>query len=137
MIQVDFFTDDLFGGWRSAGLQKISPANFDRRNPYDLSDAIHVPLHGKETLRRTESAKSSMRWRIRRQRLCSNAHTRPVIRTAGVNGAARQYHRRQSGVGSAVDGEFDFASENFSIFANCGAVARSRGMPLGRRNHIF
>src|SRR5439155_5979479 len=114
-IQVNVLPDGLFCRGRLAGLQEISPANFHGRNPHDLSDLIHVPLYGKETLRGPESAKGSMRRRIRRQRFRSNAHARPVIRTASVNGAARQYYRRQSGVGSAVDGELDFASETFSI----------------------
>src|SRR5260370_33701747 len=89
MIQVDFFTDDLLRGGRLAGLEEISPSNLDRGDANNPGDAVHVPLHGKETLRRAESAKGSMRRRIRRRRLRSNAHTRPIIRTAGVNSAAR------------------------------------------------
>src|SRR2546430_10551687 len=110
---------------RLAGFQEIPPADFDRRNSYDLGDEVHVPFHGKETLRRTESAKGSVWRRICCHCLRSNAHRRPVIRTAGVNGAARQNHRRQRRVGSAIDGELDLASENFSIFAHGGAMTRS------------
>src|SRR6266446_389315 len=108
MIQVDFFADDLLRGCSLAWLQEIPAADFNRRNSYDLGDAVHVPLHGKEALRRTESAKGSMRRRIRRQRFRSNAHTRPIIRTASVNGTARQDHRGQRCVSSAIDGELDF-----------------------------
>src|SRR5258708_19480275 len=79
MIQVDFFTDDLLRGRRLAGLEEITPADFDRRDPHDLGDAVHVPLHGKEALRRPKSAKGSMRRGIRRHRLPSNAPARPPI----------------------------------------------------------
>src|SRR5258708_36915305 len=40
MMQVDFFTDDLLRGRRLAGLEEITPADFDRRDPHDLGDAV-------------------------------------------------------------------------------------------------
>src|SRR5216683_7649266 len=107
MTQVDFFADDLLRGGRLAELEEITASNLDRRDANDLGDAVHVALHGEETLRRPESAKGSMRRRIRCQRLRSNAHTRPIIRTTGVNSATRQDHRGQRGVGAAIDGELD------------------------------
>src|SRR5258708_13212066 len=79
MMQVDFFTDDLLRGRRLAGLEEITPADFDRRDPHDLGDAVHVPLHGKEALRPPKSAKCSLRPSVPRHRLRSTAHPRPQI----------------------------------------------------------
>ena len=89
MIQLNLFPDGLLSGGRLTGLQEIPPANFDGRDPYDTGDAVHVPLHGEKALRRPKSAKGSMRRRICCYRLRSNPHTRPIIRTTGVNRAAR------------------------------------------------
>src|SRR5260370_26485202 len=130
MIQVDFFADDLFRRCCLARLQKISPADFHRRNAHDLGDAVHVPLHGEKTLRRPKSAKSSVRWSICRYCFRSNAHTGPVIRTAGMNGAARKHDRRQRCVSAAIDGELDFTSKNFSILAYGATNAPPRRMPV-------
>ena len=89
MIQTDFFADGLLRGCRLAWLQKIPPADVNRSGPHGLGDAVHVPLHGEEALRRAKTAEGAVRRRIRGHGLCANAHTRPVIRSAGVNRAAR------------------------------------------------
>ena len=54
-----------------------------------------------------------------------------------MNGAAREDNGRQSLVGAAVNGEIDFAAENFAVFADCSAMARSRRMALGGGGHVF
>src|SRR6266516_7628974 len=66
MIQIDFFADGLLRGCRLAWLQKIPPADFNRRDPHDLGDAVYVPLHGEEALRRAKTAEGAVRRRIRR-----------------------------------------------------------------------
>src|SRR6266705_2859902 len=103
-IKINILSNGLLRDCRLARLQKISPANFDRRDSYDLRDAVHVPLHRKQALRRAESAKSSVRWRIRRYCFRSNAYARPKIRSARVDRAARKDHGRQCCVCAAVDG---------------------------------
>ena len=78
-----------------------------------------------------------MRRRIRGNRLRANTHTRPVIRSAGVDRAARKHDRRQSEIGPAINREVDLAAENFSIPAHGSAVASARRMPLRRSRHVF
>ena len=136
-IQINIFLDGLFRCGRLAGLQKISAADFDGRNPYDLSDAVHVAFHSEKALRRAESAEGSVRRRIGGNRLRANAHIGPVIRTTGMDSAARKDDRRERRVRSTIDGELDFAAENSSVFTDGGTVARARRMALRRGGHVF
>src|SRR6266700_7998331 len=61
VIQIDFFADGLLRGCRLAWLQKIPPADFNRRDPHDLGYAVYVPLHGEEALRRAKAAEGTVR----------------------------------------------------------------------------
>ena len=136
-VQINILLNGLFRRRRLAGLQEIPPANFDRRDPHDLGDAIHVALHRKKALWSAESTKSSVRRSVCSHGLASNAHVRPAIRTASVNRATRKDHRRERRVSAAIDGELNLAAENFPVFANRSTMAGAGGMPLGRCGHVF
>src|SRR5258708_37163685 len=60
MIQVDFLTNDLLRRRRLAGIEEITPADFDRRVPLALADAVRVPLPSTDTLRRPTPATTSI-----------------------------------------------------------------------------
>ncbi len=84
-----------------------------------------------------KSAERAMRRRIGGDGFGANADAGPIVRAAGVNGAARENDGRKSFVGAAVDGEVNFSGENFAVFAHGSTVARSGRMALGRGSHIF
>src|ERR1700676_3548745 len=96
-----------------------------------------MALQGEKTLRRTETTKSAVGRRICRQRFRPNAHTRPMIRAAGVNRASRQHHGRKGGVSAAIDGELDFAAQDSPLFVDGRAMTRSRRVALGGGAHVL
>src|SRR5579863_10174280 len=104
---------------------------------HGLSDALHVPLKRKKGLRRAEAAKRTVRRSIRGHSLGTDADTGPVVRTTGMNGAARKDNRRQGLIGAAINGEIDFTAQNLSIAAYRGAVTSPRRMALGGGRHIL
>src|SRR5579864_6817988 len=60
-LEIDRFLHCLFGGRGLSSLQEIPLPHFDWRHANRRRDAIHVPLHSKQTLRRSESTKRAMR----------------------------------------------------------------------------
>ncbi len=61
----------------------------------------------------------------------------PVVGAGGVDGGAGEDDGGEGGVGSAVKGDFDFAGEEFAVFADGGAVAGAGGVALGGGGHVF
>ena len=110
LVEIDWFADDLFGGRGLSRLKKIPASNFQRRKPDDFRDAIHVPLHGEQALRRAKAAKCPMRRRVGGNGFGADANARPEVGSTGMNRASRQNHGRQRGVGAAIDGEIDFSA---------------------------
>ena len=93
-VQIDFFTDCLFGGCGLTGLEEIAAADFDWGKSNDLPRCgpCAAPWR-KWTLRRAESAESTVRRGIGGYGFGADADVGPVIRTAGVDGSAREDDR--------------------------------------------
>ena len=113
--QINFFADHLLGGGGLPRFQEIPASNLMGRKADDLRDTVHVPLHGEQTLRRSEAAKRPVRRGIGGECLGTDANARPVVRSASVNGPARQHHGREGCIGSAINGEIDFPAQYLSV----------------------
>ena len=137
LSQINFFADGLFGGRRLTRLEEIAAADFYRRESHGLRDAVHVPLHREQTLRRSKAPKRPVRRSVCRHRLPANADVRPIIRTTRVNCAPRQDYGRQRRICAAINREVDFPTQNFSVLADRGAVTRARRMTFRSRRHVF
>src|SRR6202521_3656654 len=117
--QINFFADGLLGGRRLTRLEEILAADLDRRETYNLRDAVHVPLHREQTLWRSKAPKRPV-WRsVRRHGLPANADVRPVIGTTGVDDATGENYGRQCRVCAAIDREINFPSQNLALFTDC------------------
>src|SRR5258708_23213244 len=81
MIQVNFFLYGLLGRRGLLRLQKIPAADLDRREAKNAGDAIHVPLHGEEALRRAETPERPVGRRVGGHGLPPNAHSWPILGT--------------------------------------------------------
>ena len=90
-----------------------------------------------ERLRRAESAERAVRRGIGGDGFGANADTRPVVRAARVNGAARENDGGEGFVGAAIDGEIDLSTENSAVFADSGAEPGAGRMALGGGGHVF
>src|ERR1700694_1452322 len=87
-VQIDRFAYALLGGRGLPWLQEISASDLERCKLRHPRDAIHVPLKRKQALRRSESTEGAVGGRIGGYRPCPDSNMGPVIRTAGMNGAA-------------------------------------------------
>jgi len=105
-------------------VDEVAAAQFVRREADDLGDAVEMALEREDALRRSESAEGAVRRHIGGDGAAANAHVGAVVRTGGVNRAARENDRRKSFVGAAVNGEVDFDREEL-------AIAREGGLVVG------
>ena len=70
---------------RITGAQRIEFAQRHAIHPQLLGDAVHVYFDRELGLRRTESAKRTIGWRIREHRATGDPRVRTTVRTRGVN----------------------------------------------------
>src|ERR1051326_4484721 len=102
-FHIDFFTNRLTGRCRLALLNKVTPAKFFGGKSNRPGNFVQMTLKCKDTLRRAESAKCSLRRNIRRHRGALDANIRAEIGTGGVNRAAREHHRRKRAIRAAIN----------------------------------
>ena len=115
--------DELAGGGAVAGGEEVAAAEFFGGEADDAGDLVHVALEWRRWLcgapkpRKAPWGGMLVATALARTRRCG-----PVVGAGGVDGAAREDDGGEGGVGSAVDGEVDFAGEEFAVFARrrCG-----------------
>src|SRR5216684_1839860 len=136
-VQVDLFTNDLIHGERLTFMNEIAAAQLVGSEADGFSDAVQVAFQSEDALRRAESAKSTVRRRVGSDNPATNAHIRAMIRTRGVNGAARENHRGKRFVSTSVEREVDVHGEEAAVATDSGAMTRAGGMAIGGGGHIF
>src|SRR5258705_1800866 len=137
LLKIDCLIYCLTGRGRLSHLQEIPFSNFHGGQAYSRGDAIHMPFHRKQALRCTETTKRSVRRSVCCDRLRANPDIRPVIRSARVNCAAREYHWRQGRISATIHRKFDFAGQNFAVPAHRGPVPCPRRMPFCCGGHVL
>ena len=105
---VHLFADHLPGGGGLPCAEEIAAAKLLRAQAHRARHLVQVALERKGALGRAEAAKSAVRRRIGGDGVAADANVRANVRPGGVNGAAREHHRRQSSVGAPVNHEINF-----------------------------
>ncbi len=137
MLHVDRVFEDLARGGAAAGGEEVAAAEFFRREADDFGDLVHVAFEGEDALRSAEAAEGSVGRDVGGHGFGADGEVGPVIWAGGVDGSAGEDDRGECHVGAPVDGEIDFAGEEFAFFADCGAMAGAGGVALGGGGHVL
>ena len=123
VLHVDGVGDDLAGGGAVAGGEEVAAAEFFGGDADGFGDFVHVALGAEDGLRCAEAAEGSVGREVGGHGFGADSQRGPVVGAGGVDGAAREDDGGEGDVGSAVEGEVDFAAEDAAVFADGGAVA--------------
>ncbi len=123
MLHVYWVAEELAGRGAVAGGEEVAAAEFFGGEADDLCDLVHVAFEGEDALRGAESAEGPVRGDVGRHGFGADCDVGPVVGAGGVDGAAGEDYRGESGVGSAVDGEVDLSGEELAVLRYGGAVA--------------
>ncbi len=113
--QVYVVSDHLTGSRSVARSQQIAPPEFVRSQSHSLGNLIHVPLYGKQALRRAEAAKSAVRGCVGGDGNAAHAHVIASVGSSCVNRAARKHDWRQGRVSASIDRKLDLHREQSSV----------------------
>ena len=136
-MHVDGVAEELAGGGAVAGGEEVSAAELFGGEADGVGDLVHVALEGEDALRGAEAAEGSVGRDVGGHGFGADGEVRPMVGAGGVDGGAGEDDGGEGGVGSAVEGDFDFAGEEFAVFADGGAVAGAGGVALGGGGHVF
>src|SRR6266478_467134 len=137
MAHVHFFTHHLTDGECLAFTDEVPPPQLIGLEAGNGGYAVEVPFQRKDALRRAKSAKSALRRRIGRHRPAANPYVRTVVGPRCVNCAAREHHRRERFIRTAIEREVDLHGQQFAVACNARAVPSARRVTLRRCDHIF
>ena len=120
-----------------AGPQCVLPPELHRVHPQRLGDALHLHLHRELRLRRAEAAEGAVGRRVREDRAPVDRDVVAAVRTGRVDAAARQHHRTQRDIGTAIEEHVDLHRHQATVARDARPVPHDRGMPLGRGDHVL
>src|SRR6266542_4207056 len=114
-FHINFFANRLTSSRCLALFNEVAPAKFFWSQSDRLRDFVHVTFQPKDTLRRAESAKGSVRRHVRRHGFAMDANVRTKVWTSSVNRAAREHDGRKRAICATIDHKVDLHRQELSV----------------------